>query len=116
VLWVPPRRSEQGIANTVRRSPVVDEDGGEPVVVRIEGVSPAGFIWRGEVYRVIEVISRWVVASPWWRSESTTGIPSDPSERDVWRVEAATEGGTPIVVDLSYDRSDGSWTLTTETQ
>lgn len=92
----------------------MDEEHEELVVVRIEGDSPAGFIWRGEVYRVREVVSRWVQSTPWWRSPSTTGIPADPAEREVWRVEAATEGGTPIVVDLSHDRSSGSWSLTTD--
>lgn len=90
--------------------------------------APEQFLWRGRLWKVRDVIAHWVETGPWWQSAGVRAvIGSDDapeagseqvvstdllSEREMWRVEAATgmtTGGG--VFDLSFSWSDGSWQL-----
>ncbi len=93
---------------------MVDEHD-ELIEVRMEDDAPVQFVWRGRLYRVHRVLNQWVESAPWWRSQSTVGIPAEPSARDVWRVEVSAGGASPVeVVDLSFDRVRRTWSATTE--
>ncbi len=102
----------------------------------VEG--PEQFLWRGRLWKVADVLARWVETGPWWQSaeadavrgtdeagehgEGRSGVavatltPVDPlAEREVWRVEAAagrhaTREGRGIF-DLVFDWADGTWQL-----
>ena len=84
---------------------------------------PAQFLWRGRLYVVREVLSRWTESGGWWRNAavrsvaagdgadpSTTGI--DDGEQDWFRVEAGAgrTAGTGVY-DLCFDWSTGGWSL-----
>ena len=90
--------------------------------------APEQFLWHGRLWKVRDVIAHWVETGPWWQSagvravigsDEAPGAGSEPvvttdllSEREMWRVEAATgmtTGGG--VFDLSFSWSDGSWQL-----
>ena len=90
--------------------------------------APEQFLWRGRLWKVRDVIAHWVETGPWWQSAGVRAVigsdeapeaGSEPvvttdllSEREMWRVEAATgmtAGGG--VFDLSFSWSDGSWQL-----
>ena len=98
----------------------------------VEG--PEQFLWRGRLWKVADVLGRWVETGPWWQSaeaDATRGtdgaaatatlapvapVPTDLlAEREVWRVEAAagrnaTRDGRGIF-DLVFDWADGTWQL-----
>ena len=110
----------------VRRGMVRGEQG------PVEG--PEQFLWRGRLWKVADVLARWVETGPWWQSAEADAVrgaavstvsteatvatlaPADLlAEREVWRVEAAagrnatTEGRG--VFDLVLDWTDGTWQL-----
>ena len=99
----------------------------------VEG--PEQFLWRGRLWKVADVLSRWVETGPWWQSaeaDATRGTDEAPAargagtaavlpavdllaEREVWRVEAAagrnaTREGRGVF-DLVFDWADGTWLL-----
>jgi hypothetical protein len=112
----------------------------DPVEVRkgvVAGASglveaPEQFLWRGGLWKVVDVLAHWVETGPWWQSsgaaallgDDTTTAP-DPTatsdllaEREVWRVEAG-RGAVPHggderrgVFELAFDWAQGSWLLT----
>lgn len=114
----------------VRQGPLDDEASG-PVE------APQQFLWRGRLWKVRTVLAHWVETVPWWQStgvhaaigaedadeEVEAAAPRVPigdllTERELWRVEAGrgrlTADGEPDgggVFDLSFDWSDGRWTL-----
>ena len=104
----------------------------------VEG--PEQFLWRGRLWKVADVLARWVETGPWWQSseaDATRGTDGarggeapagavatlEPAmgtdllaEREVWRVEAsagrnATREGRGVF-DLVLDWADGTWQLT----
>lgn len=86
--------------NRRRLDPLVEVCGGQD--------GPTSFHWRGRRFDVRHVIAHWVEVGPWW---VTAGSGSDTAERDVWRVEAVSRGGTAGVYDLSVG-TDVGWLLT----
>jgi Family of unknown function (DUF6504) len=93
-----------------------DDPARDVIAVRRDsgGADPAQFLWRGRLYVVRRVLSRWVEVGAWWRSRLPDGLPArvDPAGRQVWRVEAAAGGAAPGgVYDLAYDEAAASWTL-----
>lgn len=71
---------------------------------------PMQFIWRGRLWKVRQVQSRWKETGAWWRraDEETVDL---LDEREVWRVHA-TSGcyGATTVAELAH-ASDGAWFL-----
>jgi hypothetical protein len=86
---------------------------GDPVEVRRKDDAPEQFLWRGRLYVVRAVLSRWTESGGWWRGAAVRGLTSgmstgastgtstdastgraagpaeiDDGERDWWRVEA----------------------------
>jgi hypothetical protein len=103
----------------------------------VEG--PEQFLWRGRLWKVADVLARWVETGPWWQSADADAArgTDEPwggeapagsvvtaarpvavdllAEREVWRVEAsagrnATREGRGIF-ELVFDWADGTWQL-----
>jgi hypothetical protein len=99
---------------------------------------PTHILWRNRLYRVRDVLARWVETGAWWRSStirslhdgaipptsaiSTTGADEragsvtvvdtgwDAGEREVWRLEAQAGRSAPVIVfDLALDSATGQW-------
>ena len=101
---------------------------------------PAQFLWRGRLYLVREVLSRWTESGGWWRGAGVRALSSgeavssaevvalvdpletaplsiDDGEQDWFRVEAGcppftgpSSAGTGVF-DLCFSWSSGRWTL-----
>lgn len=60
-------------------------DGGLP------SAAPSMFVWRGRLYVVRKVLSRWREQAPWWRAgalqDDSSALPA--GEQLIWRVEAS---------------------------
>ncbi len=70
-------------------------------------VAPEQFLWRGRLYRVIEVVDHWQERHPWWRAATEQPLAQVPLARDVWRVEASRgRSSAPGVYDLGVDGGD----------
>ena len=69
------------------------------VQVHLDCGKPGEFVWRGRRYRVLQVLSHWVEAVPWWVNLRGTGHGAS-LQRTVWRVEATSRAGTTGVYDL----------------
>ncbi|WP_248582156.1 DUF6504 family protein [Nocardioides sp. InS609-2] len=105
--------------------------GGEPDTAE-EG--PEQFLWRGRLWKVRSVVAHWVETAPWWQSagvRAVVGTDDGPGidagdtvidrgaddlliERELWRVHAGRGSATSDgggVFDLSFDWSDGRWSL-----
>lgn len=66
--------------------------------------APEQFLWRGRLYRVIEVVDHWQERHPWWRAAVEQPLAQVPLARDVWRVEASRgRSSAPGVYDLGVD-------------
>ena len=85
------------------------------------GGAPVQFVWRGRLYLVREVLSRWRERSAWWEHSAVAAVHGDESmggggtatavrpvleigdlEREVFRVEASVgRSGTVGVYDLA---------------
>lgn len=101
----------------VRRGRVGDDVLGEG--------APEQFLWRGRLWKVRAVVARWVETGSWWQSAEVSavlGVEEHPvasggapvdllGERELWRVEAGRGGPDAGVFDLSFDWSDGRWSL-----
>src|SRR3712207_5563269 len=112
----------------------------DPVEVRkglVDGASglveaPEQFLWRGGLWKVVDVVAHWVETGPWSHSSGVAALLGDDSEvapdamttsdllaeREVWRVEAG-RGSVPHgigerrgVFDLAFDWAQGGWLLT----
>ena len=78
----------------------------EPIEVRVGDVSPEQFLWRGRLYRVMEVVDHWEERCAWWRGADRP-LAQVPLTRQVWRVSAQRgRSSTPGVYDLGVDASD----------
>ena len=94
--------------------------------------APEQFLWRGGLWKVVDVVAHWVETGPWWQSAGVAALLGDESgtgpdaastsdllaEREVWRVEAG-RGAVPNgsadrcgVFDLAFDWAQGGWLLT----
>ncbi|HZJ04247.1 MAG TPA: DUF6504 family protein [Nocardioidaceae bacterium] len=106
----------------------------DPVEVRKGMVGgnegPEQFLWRGQLWKVYDVVAHWVETGPWWQSAgvqavlgSDTAGPTSGGvalqqdltvEREIWRVEAApgrSHAKSAGIFDLVFDWADGSWHL-----
>src|SRR3712207_7103828 len=88
--------------------------------------APEQFLWRGGLWKVVEVVAHWVETGPWWPSSGVAALlggdtPTVPdaattsallAAREVWRGEAARGSGPqgvrgrPAGVDLSFGRAE----------
>ncbi len=105
--------------------------GGEPDT---DEEGPEQFLWRGRLWKVRSVVAHWVETAPWWQSagvRAVVGTDDEPGaeaggtvvdrgahdllvERELWRVHAGRGGACADgggVFDLSFDWSDGRWSL-----
>ena len=111
----------------------------EPVDVRRRENEPDQFLWKGRLYVVHEVLSRWTEAGGWWRAAAlraltagdhapagrpaepsaaahrgtaSTGLALDDGQSDWWRVEAGCGrfSGTGVY-DLGRSTASGTWSL-----
>lgn len=86
------------------------------------------FLWRGKLWTVREVLSRWRETGPWWQSAMARAARGEGelsewqvlageagdllAERDVWRVLAGSGlYGRNGVYELAHSQADGSWLL-----
>jgi hypothetical protein len=94
--------------------------------------APEQFLWRGGLWKVVDVVAHWVETGPWWQSPGVAALLGDDpekvpdttttsdllAEREVWRVEAGRgpvpRGGAERrgVFDLTFDWAQGGWLLT----
>lgn len=101
----------------------------EPIEVRrgvvgdVEG--PAQFLWRGKLWLVRGVETRWTETGPWWDSPAAravrTGAVKDDgdlladdllSEEETWRVAAANGRlGESGVYELTHTWATGEWRM-----
>jgi len=74
--------------------------------------APAMFRWRGRRYVVRAVLDHWWETAAWWTGVDA-GVGDD--ERELWRVEAVVEAarssGLPVVVELCFAWTTGTWTV-----
>lgn len=82
----------------------------EPVDVERRDDVPASFVRRGRRYAVSAVLGHWWETGAWWTGDLTAGVTDD--ERELWRVEASTAGGSVAVVELCFSWATGGWTVT----
>lgn len=92
----------------------------EPVEVRHRDEVPEQFLWGGRLHVVRAVLARWREAGSWWTEAPVlamlAGEATPPRldvagpEREVWRVEAGSAGGTGVY-DLARHVETGGWAL-----
>ena len=102
----------------------------EPVQVHRREEQPDQFLWKGRLYVIHEVLSRWTESGGWWSGTAlralTAGEPAlaqqsagaglqlavDDNECEWWRVEAGCGrfAGTGVY-DLSQSVAHGTWSL-----
>ncbi len=92
--------------------------------------APEQFVWRGRLWQVRGVVTRWLETGAWWDSplvRSARGddigstlladaLPAEETdllaEHEVWRVLAAVgASGSPGVYELDHARGTGGWWL-----
>ena len=94
--------------------------------------APEQFLWRGGLWKVLDVVAHWVETGPWWHSPGVAALLGDDgdtasdatltsdllAEREVWRVRAG-RGAVPSgsgdgggVFELAFDWGLGGWRLT----
>lgn len=99
----------------------------EPIHVRRgdDRSAPEQFVWRGRLWLVRDVVTRWLETGAWWDSplvRSARGDDADQTlpdettdllaEHEVWRVLAAAgASGSPGVYELDHARGTGGWRL-----
>ncbi len=94
--------------------------------------APEQFLWRGGLWKVVDVVAHWVETGAWWQSPGVAALLGDDpaegqgsagtadllGEREVWRVEAGRgavlsgDGARRGVFDLEFDGAEGGWLLT----
>jgi hypothetical protein len=94
--------------------------------------APEQFLWRGGLWKVVDVVAHWVETGPWWQSPGVAALLGDATEtppddtttsdllaeREVWRVEAGRgavphgNGARRGVFELVFDWAQGGWLLT----
>lgn len=92
----------------------------EPVEVRQRDDVPEQFLWGGRLHVVCAVLARWMESGGWWAGSSVLGMLAGESpaatlevegpEREIWRVEAGSAGGTGVY-DLCRHVDTGGWAL-----
>lgn len=108
------------------------------VVAGVTGLveAPEQFLWRGGLWKVVDVLAHWVETGPWWHLSGVAALLGNGpavatdsaatsdllAEREVWRVEAG-RGAVRLVghagsddrrgvFDLAFDGAQGGWLLT----
>jgi hypothetical protein len=72
--------------------------------------APIAFVRRHRGYVIRAVLAHWWETGAWWeRPDADAGVTDD--ERELWRVEAAAPGRSPVVVELAHSWTTGRWTL-----
>ncbi len=75
--------------------------------VEVVAEAPAAFTWRGQRYRVLQVLGHWYEDETWWRRAD--GMPDRIERTDLWRVEA--RNGTPTRGIYEVVRRGDTWRL-----
>lgn len=90
----------------------------EPVQVDHRDNTPIAFVRRHRGYVIRAVLAHWRETGAWWeKPDADAGValcaPSSvvDDEREMWRVEAAAPGRSPVVVELAHSWTTGRWTL-----
>lgn len=98
----------------------------EPIHVRRgeDGPEPEQFVWRGRLWQVRDIVTRWLETGAWWdsplvrsaRGDDTGALPAQDTdllaEHEVWRVVAAAgASSSPGVYELDHARGTGGWRL-----
>jgi hypothetical protein len=90
----------------------------EPIDVERRDDQPVAFTRQGRHYTVRAVLAHWYETPAWWEGDDAgdaddgCGISVADDEREMWRVEAATRGGTVGVVEICFSWVRGRWALT----
>ena len=72
--------------------------------------APIAFVRRHRGYVIRTVLAHWWETGAWWeKPDADAGVADD--ERELWRVEAAAPGRSPVVVELAHSSATGRWTL-----
>ncbi len=80
----------------------------EVVLEETPGVgAPYEFAWRGQRYRVLQVLGHWREDPGWWRRPD--GQPIRIEQTDMWRVEA--RNGKPATGVYELVRRGDQWRL-----
>jgi hypothetical protein len=79
----------------------------DPPSGRGGGGAPTTFHWRGQQYRVLQVLGHWREDPGWWRRPD--GQPIRIEQTDLWRVEA--RNGTPTRGVYELVCRNGEWLL-----
>jgi len=80
---------------------------GSDGVIQDAGV-PVEFSYKGKIFRIYSLLTRWKETSPWWKHlGSTTGAPS-VEEKTVWSVEAAPIGSV-ATFEIEFNQTTNTW-------
>lgn len=90
----------------------------EPVQVDHRDNAPIAFVRRHRGYVIRTVLAHWWETGAWWdkpAADAGGGLRAPDEiaddERELWRVEAAAPGRSPVVVELAHSWATGRWTL-----
>ena len=61
---------------------------------------PLRFVWRGQPYRIRQIVSRWQEHTDWWQDESP-----------IWRDYVRVDTGEGILLVIYQDLVTGQWCL-----
>ena len=73
---------------------------GEQVDTWGEGETPAGFGWKGERHRILEVCNRWRVHTRWWEPDQS-----------IWREYLKVATSTGLLCLIYRDLRHSGWLL-----
>ena len=99
----------------------------EPIHVKhgADRAAPEQFVWRGRLWQVRDIVTRWLETGAWWDSPLVRSARGDDvgatlpdeetdllAEHEVWRVLASVgASGSPGVYELDHARGTGGWRL-----
>lgn len=63
---------------------------------------PEAFVWRGQRYRIDQIIRRWTVTGEWWQKNTQSRFHA---------VIAASRRGQSGQYEIFYERKQGRWFL-----
>ncbi len=80
---------------------------GHQIDVTLAAGTPGSFQWRGDGYRVAEVLATWHLRDRWWEQSAGDAPAVGASDRTYYRVRCAGEQ----IFDLYYDAVSERWVL-----
>lgn len=79
----------------------------DPKVIQDAGV-PVEFAYKGRVFRIYALLTRWKETIPWWKHIESTSVTADLEEKIVWSVEAAPIG-TVHTFEIEFNQTTNTW-------